>query len=79
MSDKWTSRTNRTLINFLVNCPSGIMFVKSIDASSFMKTGEKTFELLDAFVDQIGEVNVVQVVLDNGFNYVLVGKLLEVK
>ena len=51
MSDGWTSRTNRTLINFLVNCPYGTMFVKSIDASSFMKTGEKTFELLDAFVD----------------------------
>ena len=51
MSDEWTSRTNRTLMNFLVNCPSGTMFVKSVDASSFMKTGEKTFELLDAFVD----------------------------
>ena len=46
-------------MNFLVNCPSGIMFVKSIDASSIMKTREKTFELLDAFVDQIGEANVV--------------------
>ncbi|XP_030964704.1 uncharacterized protein LOC115985961 [Quercus lobata] len=79
MSDGWTSRTNRTLINFLVNCPSGTMFVKSIDASSFMKTGEKTFELLDTFVEQIGEANVVQVVSDNGSNYVLAGKLLEAK
>ena len=79
MSDGWTSRTNRTLINFLVNCPSRTMFVKSIDASSFMKTEEKTFELLDTFVEQIGEANVVQVVSDNGFNYVLAGKLLEAK
>ena len=79
MSDGWTSRTNKTLINFLVNCPTGTMFVKSIDASSFMKTREKTFELLDAFVEQIGEANVVQVVLDNGYNYVLAEKLLEAK
>ncbi|XP_050248772.1 uncharacterized protein LOC126696025 [Quercus robur] len=79
MSDGWTSRTNRTLINFLVNCPSGTMFVKSIDASSFMKIGEKTFELLDAFVEQIREANVVQVVSYNGSNYVLAGKLLEAK
>ncbi|KAM4091218.1 hypothetical protein ACJW30_09G121400 [Castanea mollissima] len=50
MSDGWTSRTSRTLINFLVNCPSGTMFVISIDASSFVKTREKTFELLDAFL-----------------------------
>ena len=55
------------------------MFVKSIDASSFMKTGEKTFELLDAFVEQIGEVNVVQVISDNESNYVFTGKLLEAK
>ncbi|KAK9995175.1 hypothetical protein SO802_024878 [Lithocarpus litseifolius] len=79
MSDRWTSRTNRTLINFLVNCPSGTMFVKSIDASSFMKTREKTFELVNAFVEHIGEANVVQVVSDNGSNYVLAGKLLEAK
>ena len=25
MSDEWTSRTNRTLMKFLVNCPSGTM------------------------------------------------------
>ena len=79
MSDGWTSRTNKTLINFLVNCPFGTMFVKSIDASSFMKTREKTFELLDTFVEQIGEANVVQVVSDNVSNYVLAGKLLEAK
>ena len=62
MANEWTSKTNRTLMNFLVNCPFGTMFVKSIDASSFMKTREKTFKLLDAFVDQIGEANKVQVV-----------------
>ncbi|XP_050258962.1 uncharacterized protein LOC126703956 [Quercus robur] len=55
------------------------MFVKSIDASSFMQTREKTFKLLDAFVEQIGEANVVQVVSNNGSNYVLAGKLLETK
>ena len=65
-TNEWTSRTNRTLINFLVNCPSGTMFVKSIDASSFMKAGEKTFELLDTFVEHIGEANVVQVVSEIG-------------
>ena len=48
-------------------------------SSSFMKTGEKNFELLDAFVEQIGEANVVQVVSNNGSNYMLAGKLLEAK
>ena len=44
--------------------------------SSFMKTGEKIFELLDKFVECIGEKNVVQVITDNGSNYVLAGKIL---
>ena len=44
-----------------------------------MKTREKNFKLLDAFVDQIREANVAQVVSDNGSNYVLAKKLLEAK
>ncbi|KAK4259931.1 hypothetical protein QN277_006209 [Acacia crassicarpa] len=79
MSDAWTDKKNRTLINFMVNSPSGTMFVRSVDASSYMKTGEKIFQLLDDFVEEIGEKNVVQVVTDNGSNYVLAGKLLTAK
>ncbi|KAK4271022.1 hypothetical protein QN277_019778 [Acacia crassicarpa] len=55
------------------------MFVKSVDASSYVKSGPKLFELLDNFVEEIGEKNVVQVVTDNGSNYVLAGKLLQAK
>ena len=79
MSDRWSSKTNRTLINFLVNCPIGTMFVKSIDASSIIKTGEKTFKLFDEFVEYVGEANIVQVITDNGSNFKLAGKLLEAK
>lgn len=49
--------------------------MESIDASSFMKLGEKTFELLDHFVEHIGEQNVVQVITDNRSNYVLASKV----
>lgn len=56
MSDGWTSRTNRSLINFMVNCPAGTMFVRSIDASSYVKTGEKLFKLLDEFVEYVGDI-----------------------
>ncbi|XP_027193035.1 uncharacterized protein [Cicer arietinum] len=79
MSDGWTDRKNRTLINFLVNSTAGTMFVKSIDAYAYMKTVIKIFELLDNFVEEIGEQNIVQVVTDNGSNYVLAGKLLTAK
>lgn len=68
--DAWTDQEDRTLINFMVNCPSGTMFVKSADASAYMKTGDKLFQLLDAFVEEIREKNVIQVITDNGSNYI---------
>lgn len=39
MYDGWTDRKKRTLISFLVNCPAGTMFIESVDASSYGKTG----------------------------------------
>ncbi|GKV13629.1 hypothetical protein SLEP1_g24618 [Rubroshorea leprosula] len=76
MSDGWTDRRQRSIINFLVNSPAGTMFVKSIDASAFVKTGEKLFELIDSIVEEIGEEHVVQLVTDNGSNYVAAGKYI---
>jgi len=38
MSDAWTDRKQRCLINFLVSSPAGTMFFKSIDGSNFVKT-----------------------------------------
>ena len=37
MGDGWTDNRQRTLINFLVYCPKGILFVKSVDASDIVK------------------------------------------
>ncbi|GKV09693.1 hypothetical protein SLEP1_g21152 [Rubroshorea leprosula] len=79
MSDAWTDRRQRSIINFLVNCLAGILFVESVDASSYMKTWDRLYELLDALVERTGEKNVIQVVIDNGSNYVSVGKLLQAK
>ncbi|XP_075500591.1 uncharacterized protein LOC142539197 [Primulina tabacum] len=79
MSDGWTDRKHRTLINFLVNSPKGTMFLESVDASAHVKTGTLLYELLDRFVECVGEKNVVQVITDNGSNYVLAGKLLQAK
>ena len=38
MIDEWTDQRNRTLINFLVSCPTGTMLLKSVDASDKVKT-----------------------------------------
>ena len=73
MSDGWTYRKERSWMNFLVNSSIGTMFMKSIDASSMVKMGEKLFELLDSLVEEVGEANVVQVITNNASNYVAAG------
>ena len=73
MSNGWADQRGQSLMNFLVNCPTGTMFVKSIDASSYVKTGEKMFELLDSFVEHAGEANFVQVITDNASNFIMAG------
>ena len=74
MADGWTDGKGRTLINFLVNCPKGSMFIESIDASSYSKDGQKLFELLDKYVELVGEANVVQIVTDNASANILAGR-----
>jgi hypothetical protein len=36
----------------------------------------KLYELVNSFVEEIGERNVVQLITNNGSNYVMAGKLL---
>ena len=59
----------------MINDSLGTMFARSIDAPSFMKSGEKIYELRDKFVKEISEQNVIQIITDNENNYVLDGKI----
>jgi len=72
MSDGWTDHKGRTLLNFLVSCPKGTMFMKSVDASAHIKDAHTLCELLDIFIQEVG----IQVITDNAANYVAAGKLL---
>jgi hypothetical protein len=65
MSDGWTDGKGRSILNFLVNCPKGTMFIKSVDASAYTKDAQLLCELLDGFIREIGPQFVVQVITDN--------------
>jgi len=41
MTDGWTDKKRRTIINFLENSPKGVVLLKSIDAFATLKTTEK--------------------------------------
>ncbi|XP_061361535.1 uncharacterized protein LOC133305351 [Gastrolobium bilobum] len=74
MTDGWTDRCRRTLINFLVYCPKGTIFLKSVDASNASKTADLLYKLFRDVVLHVGPENVVQIVTDNAANYVAVGR-----
>jgi hypothetical protein len=76
MSDGWTDGKGRTLLNFLVHCPRGTMFLKSVDASAHVKDAALLSDLLDGFIQEVGPQHVVQVITDNAANYVAAGRML---
>ncbi|KAK4596520.1 hypothetical protein RGQ29_014530 [Quercus rubra] len=76
MADGWTDTRHRSLINFLVYCPRGMVFVKSVDASDIVKSTRNLFKLFDEVVTWVGPKNIVHMVTNNASNYVSAGKLL---
>ncbi|KAF0924507.1 hypothetical protein E2562_010154 [Oryza meyeriana var. granulata] len=76
MSDGWSDRRGRHLINFLVNSPEGTYFLESVDASSEVHDANMLADLLEKRIEGIGKDKVVQVVTDNGANFKAAGKLL---
>ncbi|PKI66875.1 hypothetical protein CRG98_012741 [Punica granatum] len=77
MADGWTDQCKRTLINFLVYCPKGTVFLKFVDTSDASKTGDMLYKLFREVVLFVGQENVVHFVTDNAANYVAAGRLLE--
>lgn len=76
MSDGWSDRRGRHLINFLVNSQEETYFLESVDASSEQHDATMIANLLEERIEAIGKDKVVQVVTDNGANYKAAGKLL---
>ncbi|XP_024009284.1 uncharacterized protein LOC112084392 [Eutrema salsugineum] len=78
MADGWKDTRQRPLINFLVYCPKGIIFIKSVDASGIYTNAENLCNLFAEIVEMIGPQNVVHMVTDNAPNYKAAGaKLVE--
>jgi hypothetical protein len=76
MVDGWTDQKRRTLINFLVYCPKGTIFKKTVDASEASKTAVLLHKLFREVVLFVGPENIVHMVTDNSSNYVAACKLL---
>jgi hypothetical protein len=65
MTDAWSDRRRRGVMNLVVHSAHGVLFLDSVNCSSERKDGQYIFELVDKCIEEIGEKNVVQVVTDN--------------
>ena len=68
MSNGWTNQ-KPPIMNFLVYCPRGAMFLKSVDTSGLTKDVETLFNIFDSVVQEIGVEYIVQFITDNASAY----------
>ena len=76
MFDGYTCPIKLSIINFIVYCKGNTIFLKSIDALKNIKDNKYIYGLLKDVIKEVGEVNVVQIVIDKGSTFVKDGKLL---
>ncbi|CAM8936807.1 unnamed protein product [Rhodiola kirilowii] len=79
MTDAWSDRKRRSIMNLCVNCPEGTTFLSSVEASNESHTGQYIFEYVDKCIEEIGPHRVVQVVTDNASNNMAAKGLLKLK
>lgn len=68
VSDDWSDPQRRPLINIIISCDCGPMFVKVVDCSGEVKNSEFIASLLSKVIDDVGHQNVVQIVTNNTSN-----------
>ena len=79
MTDAWSDKKRRSIINLCMNCADGTSFINSKEMSDVSHTSEVIFELVDKAIEEIGPDDVVQVVTDNASNNMGAKKLLHEK
>ncbi|CAN6454092.1 unnamed protein product [Victoria cruziana] len=79
MADGWTDRRNKTLVNFLLYCPRGTIFLKSLDLSDTPKTTDVLLNVFDKVVQEVGPQTIVQFITDNAANYKAAGEMLALR
>ena len=68
LSDGWIDTSKRALVNILVSCCYGTMYLKTIDCN---------LVFLQTTIKEVKVENVVQIVTDNASNCVSMGHILE--
>nr|CAN66135.1 hypothetical protein VITISV_038472 [Vitis vinifera] len=76
MCDGWSSKTRKSIINFMIYYDRSMIYHSSVDTTNIPKTTDYIFSLMDKVIEEVGEEHVVQVVTDNEASFKVVGMLL---
>ncbi|TVU06739.1 hypothetical protein EJB05_49967, partial [Eragrostis curvula] len=79
MTDAWSDRKRRSIMNLCSHCQLGTSFLESREASDEPHTAELIFNYVDGCIERMGEENVVQVVTDNASNNMAAKEMLKEK
>lgn len=79
MTDAWSDRKRRSIMNLCVNSKMGTVFLSSKECSDQAHTGQHIYEYVESCITQVGPEHVVQVVTDNAPNNMAAAKLLKEK
>jgi hypothetical protein len=64
-TDGWDNVTHRPLMNVMLSCPAGDIFLGSIDTTGNKKTKAYIATELKKFIDAVGPRFVTQICIDN--------------
>jgi hypothetical protein len=56
MTDTWSNRKRRSIMNMCTNCADGTSFIGSKEMSDVSHTSEVIFELVDKAIEDIGQI-----------------------
>ncbi|KAK7300483.1 hypothetical protein RJT34_11327 [Clitoria ternatea] len=77
VTDGWSDPQRRPIINFMATCGTGPMFIKAVNCMGEVKTKEFIANLMKEVIDEIGDQNMVQIIMDNVANCKGVGQIIE--
>ncbi|XP_020255771.1 uncharacterized protein LOC109832769 [Asparagus officinalis] len=79
MTDAWSDRKSRSIMNIVVHSAGRACFLSSHDASADKHDADYICDFVDKAIDELGEENVVQIVTDGASNNMAASKKLEEK
>ncbi|XP_020098383.1 uncharacterized protein LOC109717117 [Ananas comosus] len=76
MSDGWTDLKGKAFTNVIAYSPGGAIFMNSFECSKERKTAMYLKDILSSVIEDIRPDNVVQLITDNGSNFLVADDML---